>query len=142
MRYLLDTNVCIEILRGRNPALRSRLELVGFDQLALCSVVWAELLCGAHLSSNPERERQRVLTAFQGWQRLPFDDGAAERYGVIRAQLQRSGRLIGANDLFIASIALAQGLTLVTHNAGEFGRVDGLVVEDWEAEGHPGASPS
>lgn len=134
MMYLLDTNVCIEILRGRNRPLRSRLEQAGFDQLALCSVVWAELLCGAQLSQQPAREVDRLHAAFLGWRRLPFDDAAAEHYGEIRARLMRAGQLIGANDLLIASIALAQNLVLVTHNTGEFGRVPGLSLEDWQAD--------
>lgn len=134
MRYLLDTNVCIEILRGRNPSLKQRLESAGFDQLRLCSIVWAELHCGACLLVNPEQEKQRIKVAFGGWPRLPFDDAAAERYGEIRAQLQRAGRLIGANDLLIAATALANGLTLITHNTDEFKRIEGLVVEDWEEE--------
>ncbi len=134
MRYLLDTNVCIEILRGRNPGLRQRLETAGFDQLRLCSIVWAELHCGACLLANPEQEIRRIETAFGGWPHLPFDDAAAERYGEIRARLQRAGRLIGANDLLIAATALANGLTLITHNTDEFQRVDGLAVEDWEDE--------
>lgn len=138
MRYLLDTNVCIEILRGRNPGLRQRLESAGFDQLRLCSIVWAELHCGACLLSNPEQEKQRIEVAFGGWPRLPFDDAAAERYGEIRAQLQRAGRLIGANDLLIAATALANGLTLITHNTDEFKRIEGLAVEDWEAESRLG----
>ncbi len=134
MRYLLDTNVCIEILRGRNPNLRQRLETAGFDQLMLCSIVWAELHCGACLLAKPEQEIQRMEAAFAGWPRLPFDDAAAERYGEIRARLHRAGRLIGANDLLIAATALANGLTLITHNTDEFKRIEGLPVEDWEEE--------
>lgn len=90
--------------------------------------------CGACLLANPEQEKQRIKVAFGGWTRLPFDDAAAERYGEIRAQLQRAGRLIGANDLLIAATALANGLTLITHNTDEFKRIEGLVVEDWEEE--------
>ena len=134
MRYMLDTNVCIEILRGRNPSLKQHLLSAGFDQLGLCSIVWAELQCGACLLVTPEQEKQRIKAAFGSWPRLPFDDAAAERYGEIRAQLQRAGRLIGANDLLIAATALANGLTLITHNTDEFKRIEGLAVEDWEEE--------
>lgn len=137
MQYLLDTNVCIEILRGRNPYLKQRLETAGFDKLSLCSIVWAELHCGACLLANPEPEIRRIEAAFAGWPRLPFDDAAAERYGLIRARLQGAGRLIGANDLLIAATALANGLALITHNTDEFKRVEGLDVEDWEAETRP-----
>ena len=63
---------------------------------------------------------------------LPFEDAAAEQYAALRANLATAGQLIGPNDLLIAAIALANGLTLVTHNTAEFGRVPGLVIEDWQ----------
>lgn len=69
MRYLLDTNVCIEVLRGRNLALKARLATRSLDELALCSVVWAELHCGARLAQNPERELVRLQDAFGHWVR-------------------------------------------------------------------------
>jgi tRNA(fMet)-specific endonuclease VapC len=132
MRYLLDTNVCIEILRGRNLALKARLAAKSLNELGLCSVVWAELQCGARLAQNPQQELARLQDAFGDWPRLAFDDPAAEAYGEIRAYLQRAGRLIGGNDLLIAAIAQANDLLLVTHNTGEFARVPNLPVEDWQ----------
>ena len=132
MRYLLDTNVCIEILRGRNPGLKSRLAVHSLNDLVLCSVVWAELQCGARLAQNPPQELAKLQEAFGPWPRLPFDDAAAEAYGEIRADLQRAGRQIGGNDLLIAAIAHTNGLTLVTHNTGEFARVPKLSIEDWQ----------
>ncbi|MBU2858369.1 type II toxin-antitoxin system VapC family toxin [Acidithiobacillus ferrooxidans] len=133
MGYLLDTNVCIEILRGRNLALKARLATKSLNELVLCSVVWAELQCGARLAQNPPQELARLQDAFGHWPRRPFDDSAAEAYGEIRAHLQRAGRLIGGNDLLIAAIAYSNSLTLVTHNTGEFTRVPTLPVEDWQA---------
>ena len=133
MGYLLDTNVCIEILRGRNSVLKTRLATRSLDELVLCSVVWAELQCGARLAQNPPQELARLQDAFGHWPRLSFDDSAAEAYGEIRAHLQRAGRLIGGNDLLIAAIAQTNGLTRVTHNTGEFTRVPTLPVEDWQA---------
>lgn len=133
MGYLLDTNVCIEILRGRNSALKTRLATKSLSELVLCSVVWAELQCGARLAQNPPQELARLQDAFGHWPRRPFDDSAAEAYGEIRAHLQRAGRLIGGNDLLIAAIAHTNNLTLVTHNTGEFTRVPTLPVEDWQA---------
>ncbi len=74
----------------------------------------------------------RLQDAFGHWVRLSFDDAGAERYGEIRAHLQRGGNLIGGNDLLIAATALAYDLTLITHNTTEFTRVPGLSVEDWQ----------
>lgn len=132
MRYLLDTNVCIEILRGRHTALREQLARQRFEDLALCSIVWAELHCGARLAQDPAAEIARLNMALGGWARLPFDDLAAEDYGELRAQLQRAGNLIGANDLLIAAIARVNGLIVVTHNTKDFCRVPGLHIEDWQ----------
>lgn len=132
MRYLLDTNVCIEILRGRNLLLKARLASYRLEDFAISSVVWAELQCGVHLANQPNRELSKLNNAFEHWQRIPFDDVAAVAYGEIRAELQRTGLLIGGNDMLIAATALVCGLILVTHNTDEFLRVPGLIVEDWQ----------
>jgi tRNA(fMet)-specific endonuclease VapC len=134
MKYLLDTNVCIVYLKGRNFNLKLRLDAVPIEEIAVCSVVKAELCYGAMKSANPERNfalQQAFLNRFVS---LPFDDLAATTFGTVRAQLEIRGMPIGAYDLQIAAIALANNLTLVTHNTREFERVDGLQVEDWEIE--------
>jgi tRNA(fMet)-specific endonuclease VapC len=138
MRYLLDTNVCIEILRGRNERLKQQLAQRSFRDLSLCTIVWAELQCGARLAQQPERKLAHLQAAFGHWPRLPFDDPAAECYGEIRACLRRAGQLIGGNDLLIAAIAKANSLILVTHNTREFIRVAGLRVEDWQIQADDG----
>lgn len=133
VRFALDTNVCIQVLRGRSEPLRLRLSGVAPTDLGLPAIVWAELLVGAHLSSRGyEQERQR-LEPFLLLTQLPFDREAAEHYAHIRIHLQEAGQLIGERDLQIAAIARARGLSLVTHNTREFGRVPGLSVVDWEA---------
>ena len=132
MTYLLDTNPCIVYLTGRSENLRRRLDATGDTDVVVCSIVCAELCFGAAKSLDPSktlRRQQEFLERFQSW---PFDDAAARAYGPIRADLERAGTTIGANDLLIASIALANGLILVSHNTGEFSRVPGLAVEDWE----------
>jgi tRNA(fMet)-specific endonuclease VapC len=134
MKYLLDTNVCIVYLKGRNLNLKLRLDAVPIEEIAVCSVVKAELCYGAMKSANPERNfalQQAFLNRFVS---LPFDDLAATTFGTVRAQLEIRGMPIGAYDLQIAAIALANNLTLVTHNTREFERVDVLQVEDWEIE--------
>lgn len=135
MRYLLDTNTCIVYLKGRNLNLRQKLEAVAISDMSVCSVVKAELFYGAMKSANPERNSALQREFLGQFVSLSFDDLAAQSFGDIRAQLEARGTPIGAYDLQIAAIALANGLTLITHNTREFNRVDGLQVEDWEVEG-------
>ncbi|NJP12350.1 MAG: type II toxin-antitoxin system VapC family toxin [Leptolyngbyaceae cyanobacterium RU_5_1] len=132
MRYLLDTNTCIIYLKGRNLNLKQRLEAVPISEIAVCSIVKSELCFGAMKSANPERNFALQQAFLEQFVSLPFDDLAATTFGVIRAQLETRGTPIGAYDLQIAAIALANNLILVTHNTREFERVDGLQVEDWE----------
>jgi tRNA(fMet)-specific endonuclease VapC len=97
-------------------------------------VVKAELYTGALKSQTPDKTlaRQRAFT--ERFVSLPFDDAVVLVYARIRTALEQSGTPIGSNDLMIAAIALANGLTLITHNTREFGRIAGLQVEDWEVE--------
>lgn len=134
MKYLLDTNVCIVYLKGRNLNLKQKLESVAIQEIAVCSIVKAELCFGAMKSANPERNFALQQAFLEQFVSLPFDDLAATTFGVIRSQLEIKGTPIGAYDLQIAAIALANNLTLVTHNTQEFQRVEGLQVEDWQVE--------
>ena len=102
------------------------------EDIALCSVVKAELLFGALRSEQKESNYQLLQKLFSPLRSFEFDDNAAEHYAQIRADLTTQGNLIGANDLLIAAIARANKATLITHNAGEFSRVQGLLIEDWE----------
>jgi tRNA(fMet)-specific endonuclease VapC len=135
MRYLLDTNVCIVYLKGRNSNLKQKLEVVTTSDVAVCSVVKAELFYGAMKSANPERNTALQREFLDQFVSLTFDDVAAQAFGNIRAELEARGTPIGAYDLQIAAIALANDLTLITHNTREFNRVDSLQIEDWEVEG-------
>ena len=131
MSRLLDTNICIAYLNGNDKAVRDRLLAATPDEILLCSVVKGELLYGARKSARVEENLRRLQAFFEPFASLSFDDDAAHWYGVIRSQLQREGRLIGGNDLMIASIARAADATLVTRDDGEFRRVVGLPVESW-----------
>jgi tRNA(fMet)-specific endonuclease VapC len=132
MAWLLDTNACIRYLNGRSPQLRSRFNATDPAEILICSVVKAELYFGAAQSSDPAKTRNRQMQFLNRFRSLPFDDAAAATYGLIRADLSQRGLLIGPNDLMIAAISVAHGLTLVTHNVAEFGRVPGLAIDDWE----------
>jgi tRNA(fMet)-specific endonuclease VapC len=132
MKYLLDTNVCVVYLRGKNPLVRTRFASHPPADLCVCSVVVAELCYGAAHSSSPASEQAKVDGFLSAYRSLPFDDTPARRYGVLRAGLATAGTLIADLDLAIASIALEHGLAVVTHNIGDFSRIPGLVLEDWE----------
>jgi tRNA(fMet)-specific endonuclease VapC len=132
LRYLLDTNVCIRVLRDRPPEARERFNLEA-DSLCISAVVLTELLHGAAKSSRPEHHRAEVERFAARLEVLPFDDVAADHAADIRATLERKGQPIGGYDLLIAGHARSRGLTIVTGNLVEFGRVDGLRCEDWLA---------
>ena len=132
--FLLDTNACIRLLNGTSPALAARLRAQRSRMVRLCSIVKAELLYGARHSERVAQNLELLQRFFAPFECLVFDDACAEQYGVIRADLAREGSPIGPNDLLIAATAKAYDLTLVTHNVGEFCRVPGLRVSDWETE--------
>lgn len=132
MIYLLDTNACIGLWQRQNLTLRRYFAEQNPANIALCSVVKAELLFGALRSEQKEVNLQLLNKLFAPLQSFEFDDNAAEHYGRIRADLATQGNVIGANDLMIAAIARANNLTLITHNTGEFSRVEGLLIADWE----------
>jgi tRNA(fMet)-specific endonuclease VapC len=100
--------------------------------VVICSVVVAELLFGTRRSAQAAPTLAKVQAFCNRFVSLPVDDRAADHYSTIRAHLAALGKLIGPNDLMIAAIALANGLTLVTHNTVEFTRVPGLNLEDWQ----------
>jgi tRNA(fMet)-specific endonuclease VapC len=134
MTYLLDTNAWIGWLRGNQPKLIARIKATPPSDLKLCSPVLGELRYGVERSDPAYRpaHEARLVALRAKCASLPYDDASAEEYGRIRAHLAARGTMIGPNDLMIAAIALANGLTVVTHNTAEFGRVPGLIVEDWQ----------
>jgi len=132
MTYLLDTNVCIHLLNGRHRHLIDRFHSHTQQEIVLCSMVKAELLRGALRSQRVDLNLQRLSTFFAPLRSLPFDDSSAEHFARIGADLLDQGKPIGPSDLVIAAIARAHDATLITHNTGEFGRVAGLRMEDWE----------
>jgi tRNA(fMet)-specific endonuclease VapC len=132
MTYLLVTNTCINYLTGRSAKLLQRMTATPPHEIALCSIVKAELLYGAAHSADPVKERAKLQPFFVVFTSLPFDDRCAEEYGEIRAHLATAGMPIGPYDLLIAATARAHAITLVTHNTRECGRVPGLSIDDWQ----------
>lgn len=131
-KFLLDTNACIIYLKFPNSKIQARLAAIEPTDIAVCSVVKFEMFYGSFRSSDPARSLS-IQNKFLGkFKSFSFDDAACEAAARIRAELTFSGRMIGAYDLLIAAIALANDLRLVTHNTSEFSRVTGLRIEDWE----------
>ena len=129
-RLLLDTNIWIGLAKG-DAQLKIRLGLLKPSQVCCCSVVRAELMFGARKSQRVDSNLAGFTRLLQPFESLPFDDEAAEYYGLLRVALERGGTPIGANDLLIAAIALRRDLVLVTRNHREFARVPGLRTEEW-----------
>jgi len=123
----LDTNVCIDLLRGRARGRR----LPEVRDCVLSSVVAAELWVGAEKAVDPAGQRQAVGAFIDLFRRVPFDDSAARHYGEIRAHLEKRGTPIGPLDLLIAAHARSLEATLLTSNLAEFRRVPGLKCAAW-----------
>ena len=133
MPWLPDTNVWIALLKNPGGKLEARLRAQPTADIHLCSIVKAELWHGAEKYGNRERRLRALEMLFAPFLSHPFDDEAARHYAEIRHQLEVRGAVIGPNDLKIAAIARARGLSLVTRNHAEFSRVQHLKVEDWES---------
>lgn len=129
LRYLLDTNLCIRVLRDRPQSVRDRFNAEA-DGLCISTVV-TESYHGAAKSARPVENRAEVERFANRLALLPFDEAAAAHAGDIRAALEAEGRTIGGYDVLIAGHARSRGLIVVTGNLREFARVDGLRCEDW-----------
>ena len=131
MNYLLDTNICIRFLSGRNPNLTKRFLAISAQDKIICSVVRTELYYGAYKSQRQTVSLAKIDAFLRSYQTGAFDN-AARVCGELRADLARKGTPIGPYDVQIAAIALAHNLRLVTHNTGEFSRVPHLLLDDGE----------
>lgn len=131
MKYLLDTNICIGIINGKDPSLRERLRSRPKNEVVICSIVKAELSYGVKKSCQRTQNEQRLSVFLREFKSLPFDDECAEHYGTLRALLEPAGIVIGANGLLIAAITQRHRLTLITRNLREFGSIPSLQVEAW-----------
>lgn len=131
MTYLLDTNACSDYFTARFPKVVSRIQSCSPDDLRLSVVVVAELRYGADHSARRRANHARIDALIKEIETLDFDLRAATAYGRVRAQLEAHRTPIGPNDMLIAAHALSRGLTVVTDNTAEFGRVKGLKFENW-----------
>jgi len=131
MRYLLDTNICIYIIKRSPVHVYDRFKRLRIGDVGISAITYCELQFGVAKSAKIE-QNQLALTEFLGpLEVLDFPSSAAPVFGSIRTYLQRAGTLIGNYDLLLAAHALYQGLTMVTNNIKEFQRVPDLRVENW-----------
>lgn len=130
MRYLLDTNILSDLIREPQGRIALKIAEIGEDNVCTSIIVAAELRYGAAKKQSPRLSAQ-VEAVLGALEVLPLEPPTDESYGDIRAELERRGQPIGANDLWIAAQCRTLGYTLVTANEGEFRRVEGLVVENW-----------
>jgi len=132
MKYLLDTNICIYLIKRNSPEIIHKLDKVSFENIFLSTITIAELEYGV-ANSNRTQEAQVALLEFCiPFTVLDFTSSAAHCYGRIRKELKDKGQPIGEMDMFIASIAMANNLTLVTNNEKEFNRISDLRVDNWK----------
>ena len=128
---MLDTNFCIELLRGGAAQVASRMPKHEIDEIAISSISLAELQYGVARSARSAHHQTLLVEFCAPLAILAFDDRAAVTYGRVRAELKRTGTPIGPLETLIAAHALALNVTLVSNNEREFGRVDGLRIENW-----------
>lgn len=131
MTYMLDTDICIYIIKRKPLIILTRLESLQPGQLGMSVITFAELMNGAKKSQHIEANVARLNALGELLEIRSFDQQAAIIYGDIRSSLEKRGEVIGGNDLLIAAHAMSLDWTLVTNNVREFGRIEGLKLENW-----------
>jgi len=134
MKYLLDTNLCIYLIKRRPSAVLTHLKRQLPAHVAISAITVAEMRYGADKSQWGAKNHQALGTFFSAFRVIDFDIQAAQVYGKLRAALERAGRPLGSLDLLIASQALTLNLILVTNNTKEFSQVPQLRIENWAIE--------
>lgn len=133
-KYLLDTDICIYIAKNRPQQVRKRMEQCAPGDLAMSVITCGELYLGAQKSVR-QTEAFRILKQLTDMiSVLDLDESVSQSYGIIRANLERQGTVIGANDLWIAAHAKTKDLVLITNNTREYTRIEHLTVENWALE--------
>ncbi|MFC5860983.1 PIN domain-containing protein [Acidicapsa dinghuensis] len=131
--YLLDTDISSYIMKRNNAMVLRRLQTISMGDLAISVITKGELMFGVEVSPRKLQDRLALEGYLKHVEVLDYPADAAQHYAEIRAALKVAGTMIGANDLLIAAHARCLGLTLVTNNIREFGRVKGLALENWTA---------
>ncbi|PZV18083.1 MAG: VapC toxin family PIN domain ribonuclease [Leptolyngbya sp.] len=131
MLFLLDTNICIYIIKRKPQQVFDRFQTLCLSDVGVSSITVAELEYGAYKSQRVEQNRAALNQFLLPLEIVPFDESATQIYGDLRATLERQGTTIGGMDILIASQAIALSLTLVTNNTKEFSRILNLDLDNW-----------
>jgi tRNA(fMet)-specific endonuclease VapC len=131
MQYMLDTNICIYIIKRKPQAIIERFLQTEISQIGISSITLSELLFGVSKSSKPDQNKIALAQFIAPLEIMPYDDQAAHCYGDLRAYLEREGKPIGSLDMLIAAHALSINSTIVTNNEKEFIRVPNLRIANW-----------
>lgn len=131
MKYVLDTNTCIYIIKNKPAKVVARLEKHALSDIALSAITTAELWYGVEKSQHKEKNERALWQFLSPFEVLSLDTTIAHISGIIRAKLEKQGKPIGAYDLLIAATAIKHNLTLVTNNEKEFSRISGITLENW-----------
>lgn len=131
MKYILDTNICIYIIKQKPEIVLKRLMRQTPTDIGISIITYFELIYGVHKSSNPEKNHKALKDFITSFEVLEWGEKEANSTGKIRAMLEKSGKIIGPFDLQIAGQALANNLILVTNNEKEFSRIKELKIENW-----------
>ena len=131
MKFMLDTNICIFLIKRKPETVLHQLQKCRPGEVGISSITMAELLYGAEKSQHVKKNKDALAEFILPLEIAAFDDAAAERYGAVRAELEKSGLPIGSMDMLIGSHALSIGSVLVTNNLREFKRIKHLKIVDW-----------
>jgi tRNA(fMet)-specific endonuclease VapC len=131
VRYLIDTNICVYIIKNKYEKSSQWILNAGIENVFISSITVAELEFGIAKSSKFEDNQKALYKFLSGFEIVDFDMTAAKAYGHIRADLQKQGTPIGNMDMLIGAIAMAKDMTVVTNNVREFQRIRGLRIENW-----------
>jgi len=131
MKLMLDTSICIDLIKDRPPSLLERFASHVVGDLGISVITLAELEYGVSKSSRPTKNRDALDQFVSPLEVAPFERPATAVYGRLRAALEKKGQSIGSLDLLIAAHAVSLEARLITHNVRELGRVPGLRIEDW-----------
>jgi tRNA(fMet)-specific endonuclease VapC len=131
MKYMLDTNICIYIIKRKPRAVVERFLRTEISKIGISSITLSELMCGVTKSSKPEQNQMALAQFLAPLEILPYTDDAAQYYGELRVYLEKQGTPIGSLDMLIAAHSLSTDCTLITNNEKEFIRIPNLQIENW-----------